>query len=99
MASCLNPVSRSARGQPIWAVYRERAEKLNTGAVNPLLTRYIELVSLQARLSSILIETLDVTHSDSDHALLGYFDGEALASAPCARRARCEREGADGAAR
>ena len=78
MASCLNPVSRSARGQPIWAVYRERAEKLNTGAVNPLLTRYIELVSLQARLSSILIETLDVTHSDSDHALLGYFDGEAL---------------------
>jgi Protein involved in formate dehydrogenase formation len=78
MASCLNPVWRSARGQRIWADYRERAEKLNTGTVNPLLTRYIELVSLQARLSSILIETLDVPHTDSDCALLGYFNGEAL---------------------
>ncbi len=78
MASCLNPVWRSARGQRIWADYRERAEKLNTGAVNPLLTKYIELVSLQTKLSSILIETLDVPHTDSDRALLCYFNGEAL---------------------
>jgi hypothetical protein len=78
MASCLNPVWRSAQGQRIWAAYRERAEKLNAGAMNPLLTRYIELVSLQERLSSILIGTLDVPHTDSDHAPLYYFNGEAL---------------------
>jgi hypothetical protein len=46
--------------------------------VNPLLTRYIELVSFQARLSSILIGTLDVSQTDSDRALLCYFNGEAL---------------------
>jgi hypothetical protein len=78
MASCLNPVWRSARGQRIWAAYRQRAEKLNAGVVNPLLTRYIELVSLQEKLSSILIGTLDVPHTDSDRALLCYFNGEAL---------------------
>ena len=78
MASCLNPVWRSARGQQIWTAYRERAEKLNAKAMNPLLTRYIELVSLQSRLSSILIGTLDVPHTDSDRALLYCFDGDAL---------------------
>ena len=78
MASCLNPVWRSEQGQRIWASYRERAEKLNAGAVNSLLTKYIELVSLQTRLSSILIGTLDVPHTDSDRALLCYFNGEAL---------------------
>ena len=78
MASCLNPVWRSSRGQPIWDAYRERSEKLNVEVVNPLLTRYIELVSLQARLSSILIGTLDVSHTDSDRALLCNFNGEAL---------------------
>jgi len=78
MASCLNPAWRSAQGQRIWAAYRERAEKLNAGVVNPLLTRYIELVSLQARLRSIMIGTLDVPHMDSDRALLSYFNEEAL---------------------
>lgn len=78
MASCLNPVLRSARGERIWAAYRKRAEKLNAGAVNPLLARYIELASLQARLSSILIGTIDVPHTDNDRALLCYFNAEAL---------------------
>jgi formate dehydrogenase maturation protein FdhE len=78
MTSCLNLAWRSAQGQRIWDDYRERAEKLNAGAMNPLLTRYIELVSLQARLSSILMGTLDVPHTDSDRALVCYFNGEAL---------------------
>lgn len=78
MTSCLNLAWRSAQGQRIWDDYRERAEKLNAGAMNPLLTRYIELVSLQAKLSSILIGTLDVPQTDGDHALLYYFNREAL---------------------
>jgi hypothetical protein len=51
---------------------------LGGSALNPLLTRYIELVSLQARLSSVLIGTLDLPHRDSDRALLCYFNGDAL---------------------
>jgi Protein involved in formate dehydrogenase formation len=78
MASCLNPVWRSAQGQRICAAYRERAEKLNVGAVNPLLTTYIELVSLQAKTQYHPDRTLDVPHTDSDHALLCHFNREAL---------------------
>ena len=78
MTSCLHPVWRSARGQRIWPAYRKRAEKLNAGTVNPLLTRYIELVALQERLSSVLIGSLDVPDIDSDRALLSYFNGEEL---------------------
>ncbi|HYK37857.1 formate dehydrogenase accessory protein FdhE [Alloacidobacterium sp.] len=78
MVSCLNPAFRFAGQQRIWAAYRERAEKLNVGTENPLLTRYIEIVSLQAQLSSILLSTLEVPQADSDRALLSYFNGEAL---------------------
>ena len=78
MASCLNHALHSARGQRIWVANRKRAEKLNAVAENPLLTRYIELVSLQARLSSLLIETLECPHTDRDRALLSFFDREAL---------------------
>lgn len=78
MASCLNAAFRSAGRKSIWLVYLARAESLNAGATNPLLTTYIELVSLQARLSSILIETQDVPHTDDGRALLSYFNGETL---------------------
>lgn len=78
MVSCLNPAFRSARGQRIWAAYRDRAEKLNDGTLNPLLTRYIDLVLLQARLSSILIETLAPPHTDNNRAILSTFNREAL---------------------
>jgi Protein involved in formate dehydrogenase formation len=78
MASCLNAAFRSRRGQRIWIANRERAEKLNAGAVNPMLTRYIELVSLQAKLSSILIESLEPSCTNSDRALLSCFNREAL---------------------
>jgi hypothetical protein len=77
-SNLLDPVLRAGSGKTIWAAYWERAKKLNSEAANPLLTRYIELVSLQAKLSSILIETLEVPHTASDHALLSYFSGEAL---------------------
>jgi formate dehydrogenase accessory protein FdhE len=78
MASCLNAALRSARSKSTWLGYLARAEKLNAGAANPLLVRYIELVSLQARLSSILIETWEPPHPDGDRALIAYFNREAL---------------------
>ena len=88
MASCLNAALRSARGQRIWVANRKRAKKLNAGAENPLLTRYTELVSLQARLSSLLIETLECPHTDSDRALLFFFNREAVR--PLLALAACE---------
>jgi formate dehydrogenase accessory protein FdhE len=78
MASCLNPAFPSAAKKGIWLAYLARAEKLNIEAVNPLLAKYIELVSLQARLSSLLIETLKLPHNDGDRALISCFNGEAL---------------------
>lgn len=77
MASGLNAASSAGRNS-IWLAYLARAEKLNAGAANPPLTRYIELVSLQTRLSSMLIETIEVPHGNNDRALLSHFNGEAL---------------------
>jgi len=78
MASCLKAGLRPAGSKSIWFAYLARAEKLNAGAVNPLLTRYIELVSLQAQLSHMLVETLEPLTPDCDRALLTYFNREAL---------------------
>jgi formate dehydrogenase maturation protein FdhE len=64
--------------ESVWAAYRRRAEKLNDGAANPLLAKYIELVSIQDELSSLLIETCEVPIVTSDLALLSYFDDVAL---------------------
>jgi hypothetical protein len=55
-----------------------RAEKLNAGASNPLLAKYIEMASLQTKLSSTLVETFKPSPNGADRALLAYFDCEAL---------------------
>lgn len=73
----LDPALRAETGKTIWTAHRGRAKKLNSEATNPLLTRYIELVSVQAKLSSILIQTLDVPHT-GDHTLVSYFNRGAL---------------------
>jgi hypothetical protein len=78
MASCLHTGFRPAGRKSIWSANLARAEKLNAGTANPLLTRYIELVSLQTRLCSILVESLEVLQTDPDRSLLSYFNGEAL---------------------
>src|SRR5260370_13376581 len=77
-SNLLNPVLRAGRGKTIWAAYWERAKKLNSEAANPLLARYIELVSLQVRLGSTLVETLAIPHTDSNRSLLSYFNPEHL---------------------
>jgi formate dehydrogenase maturation protein FdhE len=79
MASNLfDPAPRAGGGKIIRAAYSERAEKLNSEAANPLLARYIELVSLQVRLGSTLVETLAIPHTDSNRSLLSYFNPEPL---------------------
>ena len=74
MASLINAVGKKS----FWFAYLTRAEKLNAKAANPLLTRYVELASLQARLSAILVETLEPSRAGCDRALLTYFNREAL---------------------
>lgn len=78
MASNLLDPALRAGGRRIWSAYLERAKKLNSEAANPLLARYIELVSLQARLGSTLVETLAIPHTDSNRSLLSYFNTEPL---------------------
>jgi FdhE protein len=70
----LDSALRVGRGKTIWAAYRERAKKLNSEVVNPLLTRYIKLVSLQEKLGSTLVENLTIPHAGSDRSLLSYFN-------------------------
>jgi formate dehydrogenase maturation protein FdhE len=77
-SNLLDPVLRAGRGKTIWAAYCERAKKLNSEATNPLLARYIELVSLQVRLASTLVETLAIPHTDNNRSLLSYFSPEPL---------------------
>ena len=76
-SNLLDPAPR-AGGRTIWAAYRERAKKLNSEAPNPLLARYVEMVSLQARLGSRLAESLAIPHTDSNRSLISYFDPEPL---------------------
>src|SRR5260370_9577372 len=77
-SNLLDPVIRAGRGKTMRAAYWERAKKLNSEAANPLLARYIELVSLQVRLGSTLVETLAMPHTDSNRSLLSYFNPEPL---------------------
>ena len=77
-SNLLDPALRVGRGKTIWAAYRERAKKLNSEAANALLARYIELVSLQVRLGTTLVETLAIPHTDSNRSLLSYFNPEPL---------------------
>lgn len=74
MVSSVRQAFRSEMAGSVWAAYRWRAEKLNDRAANSLLTKYIELVSLQDEMSSMLIETCEVPNVTSHLALLSYFD-------------------------
>lgn len=74
MVSSVRQAFRSEMAGSVWAAYSRRAEKLNDRAANSLLTKYIELVSLQNEMSSMLIETCEVPNATSDLALLSYFD-------------------------
>ena len=78
MASYLNESLRSTSSKTIWSSYLARAEQLNVGAANPLLLKYIELVSLQARLSSLLLDTYEVSGASYDRSLLSYFNEKLL---------------------
>ena len=78
MVSSLRPALRSEIAESVWAVYRRRAQKLNDRSPNPLLTKYIELLSIQDEMSSMLIETCEVSNVTSDLALLSYFDNASL---------------------
>src|SRR5258708_17375061 len=78
MASNLLDPALRAGGKTIRAAAWERAKKLNSEAANPLLARYIELVSLQVRLGSTLVKTLAIPHTDSNRSLLSYFNPESL---------------------
>jgi formate dehydrogenase maturation protein FdhE len=50
----------------------------NDSAANPLLAKYIELVSIQDEMSSMLMETCEVLNATSDFVLLSYFHDETL---------------------
>src|SRR5258708_8092069 len=78
MASNLLDPALRAGEKTIWAAYWERAKKLNSEAANPLLARYIALVSLQVRLGSTLAKTLAIPHTDSNRSLLSSFNPESL---------------------
>src|SRR5258707_13677336 len=78
MASNLLDPALRAGEKTIWAAYWERAKKLNSEAANPLLARYIALVSLQVRLGSTLAKTLAIPHTDSNRSLLSYFNPASL---------------------
>jgi len=78
MVSSARPAFRSEMSKSVWAAYRRRAQKLNDGAANPLLAKYIELLSIQDEMSSMLIKTCEGPDATSDLALLSYFNEEAL---------------------
>lgn len=78
MVSSVRQAFRSEIAESVWAVYRRRAQKLNDRSPNPLLTKYIELLSIQGEMSSMLMKTCEVSNVTSDLALLSYFDNASL---------------------
>lgn len=62
----------------VWAAYRRRAQELNAAAPNPLLAKYIELVSIQDEMHSTLIETCEPPCAASNRAIVSFFNDAAL---------------------
>jgi hypothetical protein len=78
MANGLPPVSCSETAGSVWAAYRERARTLQTTVPNPLLTKYLEVLSIQESLSSHLHRILAASRPEPERALLACFDASAL---------------------
>jgi hypothetical protein len=78
MANGLPPVSCSETAGSVWAAYRERARTLQTTVPNPLLTKHLEILSIQESLSSHLHRILAASRPEPERALLACFDASAL---------------------
>jgi hypothetical protein len=78
MVSSVRPAFRSEIAGSVWDSYRHRAQELNDRAANPLLTKYLDIVSIQYELSLMLIQTCEGPNVNSDLPLLSYFNDEAL---------------------
>jgi hypothetical protein len=78
MANASQPVFCPETAGSVWAAYRERATKLQKRAPNPLLTKYLEILSIQESISSQLRRTLAASRPERERALVAFFDASAL---------------------
>jgi hypothetical protein len=78
MASASRAAFRSETERPVWAAYRERAKTLRKSVPNPLLAKYLEVLSIQESLSSHLHRILAASQPKPERALLACFDASAL---------------------
>ena len=78
MANALPPVFCSDAAGSVWAANSKRARKLQNSVPNPLLTKYVEVLSIQESLSSHLHRILAASQPQPERALLSCFDAAAL---------------------
>src|SRR5215469_12013254 len=77
MDSAVRQAFRSETSGSVWAAYRRRAQKLNASTPNPVLAKYLEIVSIQDELHSLLMDTCDAPNA-SGHAIVSFFNDAAL---------------------
>jgi Protein involved in formate dehydrogenase formation len=78
MANALQPVFCSDTAGSVWAAYRKRAKRLQNSIPNPLLAKYLEVLSIQESLSSDLHGILATWHPEPQRALITCFNASAL---------------------